>query len=157
MIKKMLPIILSSLLTHWAYPIGPKVVQSTAIPYQDFYAEIAFAPNEAHDLTERYSRFLKGTYLHAKGKLEPALKTLQPMLTQNASPYVYEAFMRLLFDRGNFFAIADLATKQQARFDKIFKDNLEMKLLIAQALLHSGSEEKAEQIFTELSEKYPDN
>lgn len=117
---------------------------------------IKFVKKHRHN-GKKYSRFARGTLHHYRGELTQAEEALAPIVHSKASPHVYEALIRLRFDQGNFFAIANLARHKKDLLETTFKDNLEMKLLFAQSLLHAGNEKEATDLFEHLKTTYPDN
>ena len=62
-----------------------------------------------------------------------------------------------MYETGQFHHVVTVYQKFQKNIDREFKDNVELKLIIAQSFLYSGNDEKAEQRFSQLSETYPDN
>lgn len=113
-------------------------------------------PNELTQATN-YSNYLKACYLHAQGKGKQSFDAYQQLISRNPTAYVYDGFFRLLFDVGQFKAITTTFEKQQEKFTTAFKDNLDIKLILAQSYLQSDQDEKAETLFAELADAYPDN
>lgn len=120
-------------------------------------AEIVFekAASPVYEAKEdRYATFLRATYLHSKGALDRSLTHFQEL---QEAKYTHEGYIRLLFDRGDFKAVAELVDKNPQAFEENFSDNLEVRLLVAQSMLHAGHEDKAEELFQALSQGFPDN
>ena len=66
-------------------------------------------------------------------------------------------FFNFLFDTEQFAALVKIYKAKAASFDKVFGDNIDIQLMLAQSFLSLNQEAKAEKIFTRLGQQNPDN
>lgn len=104
-----------------------------------------------------YQKYLQATYQHAKGNINKALSNFQHILKKTNPEYVYEAYLKLLADAGLFQVIANIARVKKDLIEKKFKDNIEIKLILAQAYSYTGQDEAAAKLFAALKQAYPHN
>jgi tetratricopeptide (TPR) repeat protein len=112
---------------------------------------------ETPDTTDHYYQYLKATYQHAGGKGMQSLETYQRLLKYQPSPQAYNGFVQLLFDAGQFKTIIKLYESREKVFNEAFKDNVLIKLIVAQSYLNTDMDTQAEKIFSELAQAHPDN
>jgi len=124
---------------------------------QDNDAGITLIEENHDNKADVYTEFFKATYYHAKHNVHASIKSFEKILSKPHSIYVYDGYLRLLFDTGQFHRIAQLEKDHGKEFTQKFNDNLEIKLIRAQAFLHTGDDEKAETLFLDLQEQYPDD
>lgn len=86
-----------------------------------------------------------------------AIFKYQQSLRGNAPVYFYNSYFSLLFDIELFKCIIHILDEQKDRLDAIIKDNLELELIVAQALLYCNRQEEAMVRLLELNDKFPDN
>lgn len=134
---------------------GHTQIKKEKKPKNNSSSSITIINNEEMSHAEKYNRFATAGVLQVQRKFKEAEKALTPIIQHQSSPYVYESLIRLHFDQGNLLAIANLA--QQKKLEPLFKDNLEVLLMIAQAYQSTGQEKKSESLFEQLKNKYPNN
>jgi tetratricopeptide (TPR) repeat protein len=124
-------------------------------------AEVKFADDNAVSETTNaadvYNLVLKAGYYANDGKTRKALSTFDEIFAQKPSLYVYELYFKLLFDIGETQKIVDIYKKKEVDFTKNFTANLDFWLVVAQSLLITNQDEKAEKIFVRLAKNFPDN
>ncbi len=106
---------------------------------------------------DHYYLYLSATYLHAKGDVLSALEKYKELLKKRPSAQAYNGFFQLLFDLGQYKAIAKTYEAHEKKFEKIFKDNVLIRLIVAQSYLNLDMDKKAEAIFLSLYQTNPDN
>lgn len=131
--------------------------QCTVYPEQKQLEEPITIEEEGDDTAQSYGLYLKACYQQSKGELEKSFKTYQSLFSNKHASYAYEGFLKLLFDAGQFESIVQLEAQKKREFKEIFTHNLMIKLIFAQAFLYLGYDAKAENLFTELTEQYPDD
>lgn len=104
-----------------------------------------------------YDHYLRATYLHAKGDITRSLRTYQALVKHKHPDFIYEGFVTLLADAGLFNVILQLEKEKKETFDTLFKDNVDIKLKLAQAYLHTGNDEHADKLFSQLTAKHPED
>lgn len=97
-----------------------------------------------------YGTYFKACLHQAKGQFGPARQLYQELMTRGASPSATKNYLQLLFDTQDFTKLIELSAKQ-------FTDDLDIQLLRAQAFLHTGNNAAAEELFTKLHQKNPQN
>lgn len=107
--------------------------------------------------SEGYFNYLKAIRQHLSGNVQGAYTTYQKLLTDKNNAAPYEGYLRLLFDTGQHGAIAALFEKKGPSFEKMFNDNLEVQLVLAQSYLTLNQDAQANKILNKLTTQYPDN
>lgn len=97
--------------------------------------------------------YLNALLLQSKGKYDKALKIYSGLLSKDASPYIYDGYLRLLSRTNQFDTIVGLIDKT----DPTFKNDLEIQLIYAESLLSTNKNEQAESLLNDLRKKYPTN
>lgn len=120
---------------------------------------IDFVQDEATVTTKAdgYFNYLKALHQHQMGDAQGAYTTYQKVLTNKNLIPPYEGYIHLLFDTGQHAGVVGLFEKKDVSFGKMFEDNLDIQLILAQSYLTLNQETKANTILTTLTEKYPDN
>jgi len=134
-----------------------KLVLASLMIYLNLGATIELVEDNTPDKQYSYFQYLKGTYQHAKKDYKKAFRSFQHILSKQHSVYVFDGFLRLLYNSGQFPYIAKLQEMKKKSFTKAFDKNLDIKLIFAQTYLRLGDETKASKLFTELSKDFPDN
>ncbi|MBY0353981.1 tetratricopeptide repeat protein [Candidatus Babeliales bacterium] len=107
---------------------------------------------------DQYTQFLAANYQYGKGNAQRAMQSFRSILAKKHSPFVYDPFIQLLADTGQFDVIKQLYEKKGKEFFKeLFKNQHEHALILAQTYAFTGQEDKAEELFQELLKKFPDN
>jgi len=120
-------------------------------------AQITLQEDYHSDKSPLYAKYLQATYHHSKGNINKALTSFQFLLKKTKPEYVYEAYLKLLGDAGLFQIIANIAKVKKQFIEQNFKDNIEIKLLLAQAYSYTGQDDAAAKLFAELKQAYPEN
>jgi tetratricopeptide (TPR) repeat protein len=102
---------------------------------------------------QKYFLYLKAGYQHLSGNVAGALNSYDRLFDKNVPVYAYDGLIRLLFDINQLEKIVELYNETKGAFTQ----NLEVQLIVAQALLSLNNDSEAENLFDELAEKYPDN
>ncbi|QQR49567.1 DUF3808 domain-containing protein [bacterium] len=106
---------------------------------------------------DQYAQFLAANYQYGKGNVQKALQSFRALLAKKHSPFVYDSFIQLLADTGQFDVIKKLYATKGKEFKELFKDQHEHDLILAQTYAFTGQEDKAEDLFQKLLKKFPDN
>ncbi len=104
-----------------------------------------------------YKDYIKACYQHRRGLAPEAFESYKQMLNKPHPLDIYDGFIRLLFDTGQFATIINVLHQKKTDLEKKFKDNLDLRLIFAQAYLYVGQQEEAEKQFTQLNEEFKDN
>lgn len=123
----------------------------------DYFTEVDDEEEKAQKQQKLYFLYLKASYLHARGKVKEATATYQSLLEHNPPSYVYDGYLTLLFDMGQFQAIIGLVEKKEAPIQRILKHNLDLQLIVAQSYIHVNQDQKAGIMLTKLAKEHPDN
>lgn len=137
-----------------------------------FLTPTLFAPKqEPKPLTEQvetYNKYLEACYEHQAGKLSQnpqecsrhlnkAFDVHKDLQHKNVPIFAAEALLYLLFDAGRFDIINKVYQEKKKEFETTFKDNIDVKLILAQGALYAGNQDEATELFNELNAQYPDN
>ncbi len=104
-----------------------------------------------------YFLYLKASYLHTRGRIQEAVNAFQSLLEHNPPSYVYDGYLALLFDIGQFQKIVDLVEKQEKLFKRVLKGSLDLQLIVAQSYIHLNQDAKAATILVKLAKDHPEN
>jgi tetratricopeptide (TPR) repeat protein len=135
---------------------NPKKTSSADISIKSD-SSIELVGDDPSDKTDLYFNILKASLLHAKGKLAESFDAYKKVMDKKPSIHVYDGFMRLLFDMGQFQLIVNLSREKKAEFETFFKDNSDVKLIQAQAFLYTDQDDEAEKLFVSLLDSNPDD
>jgi len=111
--------------------------------------QISDAGTDAQD----YFLYLKATFQHRQAEYEKSLKTYESLFARKPPVYVYQGFINLMFDTGQFRKIIDLPQPVK----EAFEDDVEVQLAFAQAHLFINQDKEAKKLFENLFEKDPNN
>ncbi len=106
---------------------------------------------------DNYNAYLCASYQHCTGRVHMAYETYKKLLKQHPSPHAYNGFFNFLFDTEQFSALVKIYEAKAEAFDKVFGDNIDIQLMLAQSFLSLNQEAKAEKIFTKLGQQNPEN
>jgi tetratricopeptide (TPR) repeat protein len=131
----------------------------------DVDCKIAFVDDQSLDLDENnsksdeatYNLYTQANYFHSSGNTQKTVQTYKKLFEKKPPIFVYDGYFRFLFDVGQILKIVEIYQKNEDKFKKNFEHNLDFNLLVAQALLMSNQDEKAEKIFVNLAKEFPDN
>ena len=104
-----------------------------------------------------YYSVLKAGYHSNAGNAGKALKSFNSAFEMQPSIYIYEPYLKLLFEMGNLKKVIDIYSKNTKKFETKFKNNMDFWIVIAQALLVSNKDDEAGKIFGDLIKNFPDN
>lgn len=104
-----------------------------------------------------YYNMLKAGYYSNSGNASKALTSFKSVFSMQPSIYVYESYLKLLFEMGDLKKVIDIYSKNVKKFASEFKNNLDFWIVIAQALLVTNKDAEAGKIFTDLAKNFPDN
>jgi tetratricopeptide (TPR) repeat protein len=119
--------------------------------------EVIFRKRGENKYYKNYFYCLRGVYDYYTGNTLSARKFLEKIVTSDKGFYLYDSYLRILFDSGNFSKVVEIVDDNQKDVISLINNNVDLHLLIAQSYLHAGHVEKAFHFFNELEEKYPDN
>lgn len=124
--------------------------------------EISFTEVSDHSGTQKdhqrlYFLYLKASYLHARGQIKEAVNAFQALLEHNPPSYVYDGYLTLLFDIGQFQKIISLVETQEKLFKRVLKSSLDLQLLVAQSYIHLNQDQKASTLLVSLAKTHPEN
>ncbi len=118
--------------------------------------ELISAKQDAQSDANSYFSYLKASYQHRMGKPNKSLRSFEEIFSQDKiNDDAFDGFIRLLFDINQFGKIVNIREKKLK--GNSFKDNLDIQLIFALSYLNLTIMNKAENLFLELNEKYPDN
>lgn len=108
---------------------------------------------------DSYQTCLLLEYQWKTGRIEEAFKTCQKImaLSKNIPPFVIETNLKILFSLGQHSKVTQYYEKETSTFEKLFGDNLDVQLMLAQSYLTINKDALAEKILAKLSTKYHDN
>ncbi|KKQ32833.1 MAG: Tetratricopeptide TPR_1 repeat-containing protein [candidate division TM6 bacterium GW2011_GWF2_37_49] len=104
-----------------------------------------------------YYNVLKAGYYSHAGNACKAIKSFNSAFEMQPPIYIYEPYLKLLFEMGNLKKVIDIYSKNTKKFEAKFKNNLDFWVVIAQALLVSNKDTEAGKIFGDLIKNFPDN
>lgn len=104
-----------------------------------------------------YYQYLVASYQHSSGRVKSALRSYKKLLKANSSPHIYQGFFQLLFDMGQFKDVITAYEEKKSELEKIFDQNVSIKLILAQSYLESNQTAKSEELFAQLSKQHPDD
>lgn len=134
-----------------------KQVRSSSEYEEGSFTEISDTEEDSHTQQKLYFLYLKASYLHARGHAEKAIQAFQSLLEHNPPAYVYDGYLTLLFDIGQFQKIVDLTEKKEKPLETLLQKNLDLQLIVAQSYIHLNQDQKAASMLTQLSQEHPDN
>jgi len=139
-----------------ASPHQQKTADIAITPAKDPIGDIDVIGDNAAD-NDNYNAYLCASYQHSTGRVHMAYETYKKLLKKHPSPHAYNGFFNFLFDTEQFAALVKIYEAKAAAFDKVFGDNVDIQLMLAQSFLSLNQEAKAEKIFTRLGQQNPDN
>lgn len=104
-----------------------------------------------------YYQLLKAGYYSNMGKSTKAFNSFNNLFSMQPPVYVYEPYLKLLFETGDIKKVLAVYTEKTNDFETKFKKNLDFWTVIAQSLLITNQDDKAGKIFSDLIKDYPDN
>lgn len=104
-----------------------------------------------------YHTYFMAHYYHRTGSMKQSLAYYHRLLNKAAPIEMYDGYLTLLFDLGQFDTFIKTVTNKEAELKPLFEKNLHLQLLVAQAYLHTNHDEKACTYFTQLSKEFPHN
>jgi tetratricopeptide (TPR) repeat protein len=99
----------------------------------------------------KYFLYSKACYEHFSKKPEDSLKSFQQLFSSKVENEANEGLIRLLFNINQFQQIVD----KENIIQTTFQDNLDIQLILAQSYFALNMDEKAENLFEEITKKYP--
>lgn len=121
------------------------------------FTEVSDQSGVQKDHQRLYFLYLKASYLHARGQIKEAAHAFQALLEHNPPSYVYDGYLTLLFDIGQFQKIISLVETQEKLFKRVLKNNLDLQLLVAQSYIHLNQDQKASTLLVALAKNHPEN
>lgn len=134
-------------------------VQKTPTPLKEeaiIWDETDVADTKKHN-QKHYKDYMAACYQHRKGNAHESFKAYKKILNQAHKPEIYDGFIRLLFETGQFNAIVKLYEQKKQIFETKFNKNTDIRLMIAQAFLYVDNGPEAEKQLTQLHEQHKNN
>lgn len=100
-----------------------------------------------------YHQYIMATYNYHKGNTTQAHEAFQSLFTARPSTYAYVGYVPLLFEMGQYSAIATIIPY----LDPLMKDHMGTQLLFVQSLELNGNQADAHKKSLELSLAFPNN
>ena len=89
-------------------------------------ASIELTKDATSGKADQYTQFLAANYQYSKGNAQKAMQSFQALLAKKHSPFVYDSFIQLLSDTGQFELIKKLYDAKGKEFKeavlKVLKD-----------------------------------
>ncbi len=118
---------------------------------------LSFQDTDHSKDTQSYHHYFIANYNHSSGNIQQALLQYKKILTENPSIYIYEGYLKLLFDVGLFAQVIDTIEKKKEQIQPLLNKSVELQLIIAQAYLHAGKDDEASTRFSLLAKEFPNN
>ena len=87
--------------------------------------------------TVLYHTYLMAHYYHRTGMLQRAGSYYRRLVAKGASAYIYDGYIPLLFDSGDFKTITQIAEEKKSELAPLLENNVQLTLIIAQAYLNT--------------------
>ncbi len=104
--------------------------------------------------------YTRACYQQSSGHLNEARETYDQITNQKLTRdqrYIYDGYVRLLFDTQQFAKLVNLFYEKKNIFTKMFQNNLPIQLMFARACLYAGKSDKAAKQFDLLEKQHKDD
>ena len=100
---------------------------------------------------DNYFMVFKANYEHVEGNYQNAFKSYEKLLQSSPSPEMYGRYVRLLFDTKQYQEVVKMIEKTKP----VAGADLDLQLIYAQSWLNLNKDDKAEELLSGLSKKFP--